>query len=227
MSIKRRLEIATEEINSARDEVNEFEDKSYPIFTAEYSLTNANKEIGEIDLGRVLGYRETNKPTRPIFDDHLDSALKNIDEAIKRINDRVTSVPATQVDEFRQASRSARNSLRTARRELRLAGMTGLRLFLNSRASIISLLIAAIAAAAIYFIVVGFHAVSPDAQSNHSLAQAITKVPAVLGEAAQAHDPISRVTDTIKKLTDLFSSLPALFAAVGGAFALFQRRLRN
>src|SRR6202000_2313962 len=134
--------------------INPFEDKSFPTLTIEYRLNDASSEIDKIAPGEVLGFREAGKPTRSIFEDHLDRALKSIDDATTRINDRVTSVPKAQTEGFRHASRHSRSLLKTAKRELRLAGMTGIQLFLNSKLSIISLLVAAFAAAIIYFVAV-------------------------------------------------------------------------
>jgi hypothetical protein len=216
---------AREAFEAATNEVKQFDDPRYPSLMPTNSLNEGMKSISAINHEQVRAFEAAKKSVKVIFKDNIDAAIVKGDEALTRLNDRVSDIPAELFGAYPAASARARAYVREGQRYLRLAKMSDVQRIVASGLSMRIALISAAIVAVLYFVFSGSGVHSPlSGEGLQQVAQSASRIPAKLATSAtESGSFIESITGTIKQLTELFSSWPLLLAALGGAIRATQK----
>src|SRR5262249_40511672 len=103
---------AREAFEAAANEVKQFDDARYPSLMPTNSLNEGIRDILAINHEQVRAFEAAKKSIKVIFKDHIDEAIAKGDEALTRLHDRVSDIPANLYGAYPMASTRARAYVR-------------------------------------------------------------------------------------------------------------------
>ena len=225
MEPKILCERANAQFAAAIEDVKQFDDPTYPLSMPTHSLQTSINSLSTIDHLQVKAYRAAKENTQTIFEDHIDSAVKEAKEALSRIDGRVTRIQPSQFEAFPYARERARDHIHEALKSLRLAKMDRFSRFFLGRSRLVSALGLAVGFGVVYFVFSGSGVHAPlSGNGIQQLVERIPQIPAqIVQPATDSDDFVTRLTKMIHEITELFSSVPLLIAAFAGLLEAARR----